>query len=724
MKKARLLKMKDLPADEEMIRLAKKEKKEKPSHVFYRIPAQYEYGKFIKARVLKGILKVSVYFTEYLRFSGTEPVYNIFIDKEEEDFITYDFLYQKWSSAKIDRLGWPQYATSRKAFCTQETLECIQNYLGKNDNDPYDAVLAYQEDVREKQLLRKHKAITDKWKDRMQQVPSLPKDWERWLYKVGITQHYIFYHYNRKGVKEGYCTWCEKMVPVVSPKHNKNGICRCCGHKIQFKSVKKAYTVTTEESAYLIQRCSEGVVVREFRARIVYPQEYYKTPFRSYIEQRRIIYDNKLNGSEFYFGTYKRRDKDIWIEGKLKAKELFGYIYEEPFYEGKIYGKSIPSLSKKELRYTGLREMLKEIPCISPKHYFESLKKMPYLEQIIKAGLIQFAYELMENPKKLQLEIKKDLGKSLGIDRFRMNRLREHKGGILYLEWLRNEKKQEKMIPDPVIQWFVAYQISPDEFSFISDRMSETQIKNYLERQKTHTDHTVKNLIILWKDYLTMAKRVGLNIDDAIVYRTRNLEKRHDEMVQIVKDKDLALKAGNIAETFPEVDTICRELKEKYEYESKEYRIVAPKGIEDILEEGDALHHCIDKSNNYFERINTRESYILFLRKSENPDTPYYTLEVEPDGTVRQKRTEFNRQHQDIQLAEQFLCSWQKQLQKKLTSKDYELAAKSKQSRERELNELREKKIKINGGQYGGRLLADVLTEDLMEIIHTKKSAA
>ena len=74
MKKAHLLKMKDLPADAEMIRLAKKEKKVKSSHACYQMPAQYEYGKFIKARVLEGILKVSVYFTEYLRFSGTEPV--------------------------------------------------------------------------------------------------------------------------------------------------------------------------------------------------------------------------------------------------------------------------------------------------------------------------------------------------------------------------------------------------------------------------------------------------------------------------------------------------------------------------------------------------------------------------------------------------------------------------------------------------------------------------
>lgn len=70
----------------------------------------------------------------------------------------------------------------------------------------------------------------------------------------------------------------------------------------------------------------------------------------------------------------------------------------------------------------------------------------------------------------------------------------------------------------------------------------------------------------------------------------------------------------------------------------------------------------MDNNDNYFERINKRESYILFLRRIEKPDVAYYTLEVEPDGTVRQKRTEFNRQHSDIELAEQFLLKWQKQL--------------------------------------------------------------
>ncbi len=127
----------------------------------------------------------------------------------------------------------------------------------------------------------------------MEQIPPLPKDWERWLYKVGITKHFIFYQYERKGAKQGYCTWCEKMVPIAVPKHNKKGRCRCCGHKIQFKSIGKAYTVQTEdETAYLIQRCQEGFVVREFRARVVYPKGCHMKPLRY-----SLVLFGKLNGA-------------------------------------------------------------------------------------------------------------------------------------------------------------------------------------------------------------------------------------------------------------------------------------------------------------------------------------------------------------------------------------------------------------------------------------------
>ena len=136
------------------------------------------------------------------------------------------------------------------------------------------------------------------------------------------------------------------------------------------------------------------------------------------------------------------------------------------------------------------------------------------------------------------------------------------------------------------------------------------------------------------------------------------------------------------------------------------------------------MHHCVDKGGNYFERINSRESYILFLRKAVEPEKPYYTLEVEPDGTVRQKRTEFNRQLPDIEKAGTFLKRWQKQLQKKLSKEDLGLAVRSQELRVQELETMRKNKVKINGGDFAGKLLADVLEEDLMVVQENERNAA
>ena len=134
------------------------------------------------------------------------------------------------------------------------------------------------------------------------------------------------------------------------------------------------------------------------------------------------------------------------------------------------------------------------------------------------------------------------------------------------------------------------------------------------------------------------------------------------------------------------------------------------------------LHHCINSNERYFERMAEKESYILFLRKAAKDQEPYYTLEVEPNGTIRQKRTLYNRQTADIAQAEKFLAQWQKQLQKKLRKEDFELAKISCEKREQEMEELREKKVRVHGN-FNGKLLADLLQEDLMEIPEDEKAA-
>ena len=135
--------------------------------------------------------------------------------------------------------------------------------------------------------------------------------------------------------------------------------------------------------------------------------------------------------------------------------------------------------------------------------------------------------------------------------------------------------------------------------------------------------------------------------------------------------------------------------------------------------EGQALGHCADSSDIYYERIQNRESYIMFLRKAEEPDKPYYTLEVEPDGTIRQKRTVGDRQNKDLEDAVVFLRKWQEEIQKRLTLEDYRLAKESSRLRVEEFKKLREEKAKIWHGHLQGQLLADVLERDLMEAVRS-----
>lgn len=87
---------------------------------------------------------------------------------------------------------------------------------------------------------------------------------------------------------------------------------------------------------------------------------------------------------------------------------------------------------------------------------------------------------------------------------------------------------------------------------------------------------------------------------------------------------------------------------------------------------------------------------------------------MEPDGTVRQKRTAYDRQGKEIGKIEAFLQDWQKKLRQRLTAEDQKLADTSQRLRAEEFEELRRSNVVIHTGELAGAKLVDVLTADLM----------
>jgi len=711
MKTENLRKLRKLYATDAMMKKAGMDVPKKKDVGWKSTTDYYKHGIYMRCQHLSGILKVAFYLVDRMRLGDTTPRYELFINPESGEFLTLDCDSQKWRTAKVDNLEWPTYTWYSGRYINPEGYRAIKAYLGTK-NGGYAGILEYQNNVRADQLKKKHKRETEPWDLMMDQVPEIPKDFKDWADRNGMIQHFIFYEYDRKGVKEGYCTSCRKTVPVVKPKHNGAGVCTRCKKAIQYKSRGKAGSFyTTDEYVYLLQKCEDGFVLREFRARRHYRKGKYEEERAHVFERRRVIYNERLYGTAFEYGLYKNIEHR-WIgEGEPTWESYYHH------HKGNVYKRTIPLLEKGILARTGLPDIIRSGKKFDPEMYLECLKRKKYLEQLAKSGLYRLSLELIDNSLQLNIKDVKELGKALEIDKSRLKRLRNKDGGRLYLEWLKYEKATNKCIDDDVLQFFEENGIRQTDIEFIMDRMTEKKICNYIRKQMTvGRFFNAGDVIQTWKDYLCMANRMKMNTAEELFYKPKDLRKAHDEAVKQSDGIEVAKRAGEIAGKYPGVDEVLQSIKSKYEYEDKKYSIIVPERIEDIILEGRSLGHCIDRTDIYFDRIQRKESFIVFLRKTGEVDKSYYTLEIEPGGTARQKRTTGDKQNKDFEEAKGFIRKWQKEIQIRLTEEDRKLADTSAILRVEEFKEMRKEKKKIWNGHLKGQLLADVLEADLMEV--------
>ena len=673
-----------------------------------------KYRMYCRAAIEKGILKVNLFAVSDIEENVKFPRYRLFISRKERRFITYYEKLKKWRAALLESILWDAMINFYNIYVNDRDTKVIQIYL-KTMRPAIWALEEYQANIRKEQRIRHDKKLTDSWDQVMKTVPGLPKNWIAWVSKYGIMEHYIFYKYQKNGATNGYCTYCKKHVPIRSPKYNQKGHCNICGQPVTFRSVGKSGRFCTKwYRVYLVQRRkTSGFVIRIFQARTWYKKAgYADCETTCHEEQRRIFSANGKEISNFVYGLFKRREMR-WI------------LYWKPWYytccgiqyKGNVYPYTLSDLSRHELKETGLREYALRQKKIDPGKYLYLWQTYPVLEQIVKAGLFQLVDDILEYRATDAIKRKgRKPTDFLSVTKKEFRRLRDMNGGAKELKWLQFEKSSGRIIKDEEIYWMAKEELEPKDLQFVLDRMSICQVRHYLMKQSEKSGDDISHILQVWKDYLSMAGKLRLDVYDSIIYRASDLQRRHSEAVIQMEEKKKEIRRRELEEKYVGFQEQLIALKEKYEFSAGEYQIVAPKSIDDILYEGDTLHHCVNKTDNYFDRIASKESYILFLRKKENPEVPFYTLEVEPNGTIRQKRAEFDRQNKDIDEVTSFLRLWQKEIQKRLTKKDYMSAEKSRKLRQRKYQEVRDQHIVVHGGEFAGKLLADLLEKDLMGI--------
>ena len=602
--------------------------------------------------------------------------------------------YSYWSFYHCTKRDW---ALFRKYFDT----ECSR-WTPLKVSAIRSIIQEFQTDILWDKIEERRRQETDEWDQVMSQIPALPKDWERWCRKSVITQHYIFYKPERKG--EGYCSRCNTRVQGISPKHNQYGICPKCRQRIQYKSMKMQKRIIPKaEHTYLLQKFGvDQMVIRKFAVYANFHQNNGFIPEISWLETRRVIVEEDFSQTAYYYGKYKD-DSYRWRES------LYAYYhYDFEGNKGTIYQRTLFSLNQGILKKSGLYEFQKNMRMVEPETYLLYRYNCPAIEKVAKAGLKKIVVQSIQ--RKSQLPNYKKLVEILGINSCLLKQLVKVDGGRSSLSWLQKMKDTQKWIPENILQYFETHNISTTDVTFIEKQMSPQQIYHYLRRMEKESGLSAEKVLTIWRDYLSMVKKLGKNLEDSIIYRPRALERRHDEAVKSLQEVDTKKRAAELREKFPNLEKICKEITPIYQFlKDEKYAVLVPQKIEDIIKEGEVLHHCVGTQEWYFDRISRKASYIVFLRRQENLEKEFYTMEIEPNGNVVQKSKEYNRTGEDYEEAEIFLKKWKKNVLKKIEKQEKVPEKPQVTLWTAELSAAYKDHVVIKGGKHQGQYLTDVL---------------
>lgn len=614
---------------------------------------------------------------------------------------------------------------NKRSYYSKCGLEQIENYEESYNSNLYA--------TREDQRLTRVRNLNN----------SIPKlDYRKvnnYIYQSLGKEYYAIYS---KEHDEYYVNCCDRFCELDKAKHKQERECPCCGKKLTV--IRRMQRIVKSTDLVILQRCDNDTsVARYCNINLVYTDE---GRYVEYSEAQRV----------FFYTVAKKKKAKVYYNQVRKADSFcIGWItHSQYFDEWNIGGMRMPGEGllypegiEDALKGTEYQELTRTFETMAADGMILEYNKMlvcnskgypQVLEYLYKGRFKQLLYNTSKSVSQYSWNyqgplnlIGKNINEIFNIkDTQKINRIRDRNGGHSMVLWMQLSDYTGQKISDKTLDWLINNRIAVNEVYELIYTMkipvTPEQIMNYVEKQtQSYPDLSRGEIFEEWMDYLTMAAAQGKDMMDAMIYKPRELKRRHDECIEndnkleIVKKLAANLdeqkeQAEKFREKYPKAEEILKYIKSKYEYTNNEYTMIIPQSLLDIVLEGYALHHCVgitrygsEKDNRYFDRIERRETYTAFLRKTAEPKIPYCTIEFEPGGTIRQQRTYYDRPIDDENIRK-FLKKWQRAIQKNLTKEDKELAQISAHLRQLNIAELKKNR--------NTRVLKG-LEEDFMEVM-------
>lgn len=182
----------------------------------------------------------------------------------------------------------------------------------------------------------------------------------------------------------------------------------------------------------------------------------------------------------------------------------------------------------------------------------------------------------------------------------------------------------------------------------IQEEKARREVAREEARQRGHAYYTPRYSDIpgTYRDYLRECVMLHMDLNDKQVLFPPNLMAAHNRTTAQVKYQANEIKREKFEKT--------RQKLKWMEWEKDGLLIRLPVDAAELVAEGQYLHHCVA---GYADRMADEKTVILLIRRKEEPDTPFFTLEW-LQGHVQQCRTTGNKSYEKDPDVLSFVNQW------------------------------------------------------------------
>lgn len=480
----------------------------------------------------------------------------------------------------------------------------------------------------------------------MKDLSPLPRDLKGWIHREILPQ-YLFYEYHKgKAPMKGYCTACRHEVEVTGAKHNQKGICPRCKKEVLFKSRGRLGYLSDRATVQVIQKIgTEELIIRILKVYCNYRKK--DVPQLDVYENTRVFIRRDAQGkcvSEPYHTSYDSGDLTPWKNGYCPVM----YLYQENFRAdvcGHLYCRSIDTeLMGTPWQYCQVKEFyLNDCSPMEVEPYLHTYLESPMLEYLVKLRLFWLARHEVYGGRNGygQHEVLKMDGKTLqevlGVEKSDIPFLQQAEVGVRELRLLQIMRAQRMQPEAAMFRWIREHDISSVEDFLLPLRHTtphklmqylETQYEALKEKKSNYGAERYRDLrsvLTEYKDYLNNGEALAYDVEDGFVLFPRDLSAAHDQSSMLMDCKKVEQYDAQIA-------GIYKKLAKRYQYQKDGLVVLPPKTAQEIVVEGQTLHHCV---GGYVVNVVEGRCAILFIRQKEHPDQPFITVEIRGDEIVQ-----------------------------------------------------------------------------------------